>query len=341
MSEEIIKVPENGAEPVRTIEVITAEIVTIKRQAQQIALYIAIELGRRLTEAKEMLDHGQWGDWLKESVGFSHESANRYMRLFREYAAPQNSLFGAEINSSTLTNLSVSKALALLAVPAEEREAFAAENQVDELSTREMDALIEDYKARLKKEEDARIRAEVQNQGIEFALNKARKDAEKAEAARAALEQQVKTLEARPVEVAVQEPDPEELKRRMDAAVAEATGPLKAEAKELRAQLKEATAKADALAKEVETGKKSAEAAADAIAERERLKAALQEAEKKLSMADSAVAVFKVRFDEAQVMLNEALAGVKGMGDAEARANCKAAAVKLLETFLDRFREVA
>ena len=327
MNEKIMKPEEGEVAQARTIEVITAEIVTIKRQAQQIALYIAIELGRRLVEAKEMLDHGQWGPWLENSVEFSQRTANNYMRLYEAYADRQNSLFGAEANSQTFANLSVSKALALLAVPAEEREEFAEENQVDELSTREMDALIEDYKAKLVASEEAKAAAE-----------------DKLEAAtleRDSLAQQVETLEARPVEVAVKEPDPEELKRRVDAAVAEATGPLKDEAKELRTQLKEASAKADALAKEVDAGKKSAEAAADAIAERERLKAALQEAEKKLSMADSAVAVFKVRFDEAQMMLNEAYAGVKTMGDAEARANCKAAVVKLLETFLDRFREVA
>ncbi len=327
MNEEIMKPREGEVAQARTIEAITAEIVTIKRQAQQIALYIAIELGRRLTEAKEMLDHGQWGSWLEETVRFSQRSADNYMKLFKEYAAKKTSLFGAEINSQPVANLSIRKALALLAVPEEERETFIVEHQVDELSTREVDALIEDYKAKLAASEEAKAAAE-----------------DKLEAAtleRDSLAQQVKTLEARPVEVAVQEPDPEELKKRVDAAVAEATGPLEAEAKKLRAQLKEAGAKADALAKEVDAGKKSAEAAADAIAERERLKAALQEAEKKQRMADGAVAAFKVYYDEVKGMLNEAYAGVKTMGDDAARASCKAAVVKLLETFLDRFREVA
>ena len=282
MREEIIKAQESVAEPVRTIEVITAEIVTIKRQAQQIALYIAIELGRRLTEAKELLPYGEWGTWLEKSVDFSQVTATRYMKLFEEYAAPQGSIFGAETEFSTLKNLSVSKALALLAVPEEERETFVVENHVDELSTRETDALIEDYKARLAAYEAAKAAAE-----------------DKLEAAileRDNLVQQVKTLESRPVEVAVRETAPEEIKEKVDAAVKAAMADEKAKAKALRAKLKAAEERADTLAREAEDSKSKATEAVEALAERDRLREQLRTAEKKLAMSDAAVARFGVLF---------------------------------------------
>lgn len=320
MSDEIIKAPEGGAEPVRTIEVITAEIVTIKRQAQQIALYIAIELGRRLTEAKELLDHGQWGSWLAESVGFSHESANRYMRLFREYAAPQNSLFGAEVNSSTLTNLSISKALALLAVPEEEREAFAEEHHVDELSTRQTEELIEEYKSKLRAEKEARSAA---NEALDAVTGE-----------RDELARQVKELEARPVEVAVQEPDPAAIQAKVDAAVKEAMADEKAKARDLRAKLKAAEERADALAKEAEDVKSKATEAAEALEERDRLREALRVQEKKNAMSDANVARFGVLFQQSQDVMNKLVEVMAAVEDADTADRLRKAAAEMLREFM-------
>lgn len=115
----------NASLPVREIGVITSEIKDICRQAQSMALMYAVEIGRRLTEAKEVLPHGEWGEWLKNEVEFSQRSANNFMKLFQEYGSEQLSFFSFNVNSQTFANLSYSKALALLAVPEDEREAFA------------------------------------------------------------------------------------------------------------------------------------------------------------------------------------------------------------------------
>ena len=320
MNQEIVKARSEAA-PARTIEVITAEIVTIKRQAQQIALYIAIELGRRLTEAKELLDHGQWGPWLAESVEFSQDTAGRYMKLFREYADSQGSLFGAKVNSATLRNLSVSKALALLAVPEEEREAFVVANNVEELSTRQTDELIEEYKRKLQASEEAKTEAE-----------------DKLEAAnleRDSLAQQVKELEARPVEVAVKEPDPADIQARVDAAVKEAMAGEKAKAKDLRAKLKAAEDRADTLAKEAEDVKGKATEAAEAVAERDRLREQLRDAEKKLALSDAAVTRFGVLFQQSQDVMNKLLASMAEVTDADTAARLRQAAGAMLRKFLE------
>ena len=58
----------------RTPRVIAAEIMTIKQQAEKILLVAAIEIGRRLKEAKTLVKHGEWGKWLKEQVNFSQNN---------------------------------------------------------------------------------------------------------------------------------------------------------------------------------------------------------------------------------------------------------------------------
>ena len=52
----------------RTPLVIAVEVNTIKHQTEKVVLNNAIEIGRRLKEAKEMLQHGEWLTWLEESV---------------------------------------------------------------------------------------------------------------------------------------------------------------------------------------------------------------------------------------------------------------------------------
>ncbi len=75
----------NPRTPARDIGVITAEINNIKAQVSALALMYAVEIGRRLYEAKAALPYGQWGEWLKNEVNFSQSTANNMMRLFDEY----------------------------------------------------------------------------------------------------------------------------------------------------------------------------------------------------------------------------------------------------------------
>lgn len=130
---------------VRDIQTVTTEIWMSRRQVEQTALSGAIEIGRRLTEAKELLPHGEWGKWLREKVSFSQRTANNFMRLAAEYGDAQVSLFGG--NPQALADLPYTKALQLLAVPEEEREAFAEEHNVAELSSRELEKLIRERDA--------------------------------------------------------------------------------------------------------------------------------------------------------------------------------------------------
>lgn len=119
----------------RTPSVIASEIYSIKGQTRNVILLSSIEIGKRLVEAKSMLKHGEWGDWLKGSVDYSQSTANNLMQIYREYGSGKFPM---------LENLPYSKAIALLGVPEDERVEFIAENDIENMSSRELQQLIKD-----------------------------------------------------------------------------------------------------------------------------------------------------------------------------------------------------
>lgn len=161
----------------RTPGLIAAEINKIKEDTKRILIYNSIEIGRKLTEAKEMLPHGEWGKWLKTEVDYSKTTANNLMKIFQEYGSEQINLLGDNLKSQTFGNLNYSQATLLLGVPAEEREKFVEENNVEEMSARELKKAIE----KLKKTEEEKENA---LKAMEEAEEKARQESE----ARQALE---------------------------------------------------------------------------------------------------------------------------------------------------------
>ncbi|MEG2289942.1 MAG: DUF3102 domain-containing protein [Clostridium sp.] len=139
----------------RTPELIAAEINNIKNQTKLMVLNNSIEIGRKLIEAKSLINHGKWAEWLEQSVDYSQRTANNIMRIFTEYGSNQISLFG-NTNSQAFANLSYSQAVSLLGIPdIEEREDFVKENDIDNMSTRELDKAIKAMKKAEKEKEEA------------------------------------------------------------------------------------------------------------------------------------------------------------------------------------------
>lgn len=300
MENEVVEAKSSGVK-VRDIEVITAEIKDLSRQAKTMALLYVVEIGRRLAEAKDMLPYGKWGEWLEKEVEFSQSTATNYMRLFEEYGAAQISIFGASVDSQTFARLPYSKALHLLAVPKEEREGFAKEVDVDSLSVSQLKKAIEERDRAIKEAKDAQER--------ENALAESLAEAEKAaETAREKTEETERLrgeLEARIQEAKVAKEKASELKKLLKAAEENPTIPketldkIKKEAQE--AAKKEADA---ASSKELERVKSEVAAAqaneaAAKQAERQALQR-LEEAEKRLKTASPEVTAFKALFDTMQ-----------------------------------------
>jgi hypothetical protein len=139
----------------RTPALIAAEINDIKGQTRKMILYNSIEIGRRLVEAKYLLGHGEWGEWLQNSVDYSQRTAENLMRIFDEYGADQITLLTDNAKSQALANLSYTQAVALLGVPEEEREAFIEAHDIDNMSTRELQQAIKERDQALADKEKA------------------------------------------------------------------------------------------------------------------------------------------------------------------------------------------
>lgn len=129
----------------RTPELIAAEINSIKTQTRQIMLNSSIEIGRRLVEAKSLMEHGEWGEWLESSVEYSKSTANNLMRIFDAYGADQMTLLlDSNAKNEIFGSLSYTQAVALLGLPEGEREAFITEHDMDSMSTRELQQAIKE-----------------------------------------------------------------------------------------------------------------------------------------------------------------------------------------------------
>lgn len=321
--------------------ILALEIRTLQQQAESILTSYIIEIGRRLCEAKAVLDHGQWGSWLKEQVQFSQSTAQNYMKIYERFGSDQVSLFG-ETKSETIGNLPYTKALKLLAIPEDEVDEFIAENNVEDMSTRELAKAIkerDEAKAEAKKLADTT--AESHN-----AYVKAKMDADAAKKEADALRAELVELKSRPVEVAVEAPSQEMLDqiraeeaRKAAVATVELEKKLaKAEAKaqkeaekakklkdkadkageEVKAELQKDLDAATAAKNEAEAAKVDAEARAKAL-------------EDKLKTANGDVAVFKVYFAGVQEDLNRML-GIIRKADQADKAKYKAALLALLDS---------
>lgn len=298
----------------RGIETITEEIIFYKNVGGQ----AVIEIGRRLTEAKAQLKHGEWLPWLREKVEFSETSAQNFMRIAREYG-----------NTHLVGDLGASKALVLLALPASERENFASEKHlvngkeksVAEMSKRELEEAVRQQKIAELERDKARRALEAQRKETEEANAKVQAAQDAADAARAEvknaqgtalaaqeraaeLERELKALREQPVDVAVQTVDASE--EQIAAAVKEAEKAAKAKrdaavAKKAE-ELKAAEAQRDEARKAVENaeaGRKAAEEQAAA------LRAELEKARKSAAAMDNkALAEFGVLFRQAQETVN-------------------------------------
>ena len=307
--------PANGAE--RTLEVITREIQDAQRAGGEALLTI----GRGLAEVKGRLEHGDWADWLSENFGYSVRTAQRLMKLSREWT-----------NTTALSHLGAAKAFTLLALPPEERDSFMAENHivdgeeksVIDMTSRELDKAIRERNEALQAAEAARAEARTADESMakmaqDMAALKemhqsALAEAERASADLIAAQEELHALQDRPVDVAVQTVVDEEA---VAAARREAVAQMQAKVDELTAAKAKADADLKRAGKELETARKQAAAHAEAVARAEKAEAELEEVRRqmtsvieaqkqaKVPMGDEDVAMFKVLFDQVQQEVNK------------------------------------
>lgn len=279
-----------------------------------------LAIGRDLIEVKGRLAHGEWLDWLTEKVSYSPRTAQKIMKLARDWT-----------NTSTLAYLSASKAFDLLALPESERDAFIRETHVVDgeektvidMTSRELEkAIRERDEARRAAEaaqtdartaEESRAKMEADMKALEEIHRSAQEGEAQARDALAKAQAELKELRERPMDVAVETVVDEEAVKKaradaiaeMQAKVARAEGLRKdAEKKRKEAEmaLKNAQGQANAnAAAAVRAEKAEAELA---LARRQLEKAAKAEAAAEINQ-DGDLAMFGLLFSQGQETFNK------------------------------------
>ena len=303
----------------RNIEAITSEILQLKNDAGNAILGI----GQRLLEAKAILPHGEWLPWLTEQVEFSERQAQRFMKLAQEWANP-----------TALSDLGATKALALLALPPEERQKFLSENHivdgeeksVIDMTSRELEKAVKERDEALHAAEAARAAAETADQSRAkmeadmTALKQLHQAAQAGETqAREALakaQAELKALREKPVEVAVE----------VDQKA------LQEARREAETQMQAKVDKAAEAQKKAEEQRKKAEEELAAI--RQQLEAA-QQAERQAAISgDKDLALFELLFSQGNEAVNKLhglLLKVRGRGDIELAGKLQKALLALAD----------
>jgi chromosome segregation ATPase len=239
------------------------------------------------------------------------------MRLFKEYGAAQGSLFGAQVESQTIGKLSYSKALALLALPADERETFAEEYHVDEMSTKELKQAIRERDEAKQQAEDAKNRAEEAVKAANLGREQAETETALAQRERDKMAEGMKLLDARigdlkakiedlTKEAERRETELETLKAKpVDVAVEKVV-----DQEAIETARKEAVTRMEKKVAEAKAAKEQAEAQRAAMEEelaaaRTKLDAAEKQVKEASASSNQEIATFKLLFDQAQETVNK------------------------------------
>lgn len=136
---------ENGT-PARTVDMVTAEIQLIQAQVKKVFYDAVIQIGTRLLEVKELVPHGEWTSYLETRLGYKPSTAQNYMRIAKEFGDGQVSLDGTD-PQTLFGELGYAQLLPLLSLPDEERRTLAQENNLESMSSREIEELVKAQKA--------------------------------------------------------------------------------------------------------------------------------------------------------------------------------------------------
>ena len=121
-----------------TLEQLTVEVKFYLGQTAQNIL----EVGKRLIQAKVLLPHGEFGDWLEKNFSLSQQTASNFMRCAERFA-----------NYQSISNFKPTQMIAMLALPADETEEFieakaAAGTPVEDMTVKQLRDEIQQWKSK-------------------------------------------------------------------------------------------------------------------------------------------------------------------------------------------------
>ena len=92
-----------------------------------------IEIGKRLIEVKENLEHGQFMKWLESEVNISDRTARNFVKVATTFS-----------NWKPVANLGTRKLLALAGLDEEDRQEVMQENNVEDMTIRELEQVVKE-----------------------------------------------------------------------------------------------------------------------------------------------------------------------------------------------------
>ena len=302
----------------RDLSIITYEIKTIYHNVLEYELISAVRLGRKLNEAKSLVGHGEWGNWIKENLPFSQDKAEIMLKIYKNYGSSQESIFG-ELNSEIYRNLGVSQAFALLSVPESEREEFVKENNVEDMSVRELKKMIAERDAAKAERDRAISEQEAEKASTAEKIDELEKDNAKLRSTNLELLKKSQEAQKSADAVATARQEAADAKLKIEEANAR-TKVAEKNATEAKAELEELKKNPPVSEEVINRLKAEAEAAAKKLTEAEVTKAQARtaELEKQLALASPDVAVFKTYFQELQEVQNKIIGCIMKVSNADA-----------------------
>lgn len=330
----------------RDLAMVTSDIQGAQKRGAIQLVSSLIEIGGLLIEAKTMVEPRDWEKYIKDNFGYSTSSADNWMKLYREYGDDQASFFRKLQDSQTFGQLSYTKLLALTDIPAEERVDFVEENNVVDMSTRQLEQAIKERDEARRKLADSEEKLsdaytaikEVKQEktqataALETENKELRDKAEKAQKAQSAAEADVKKLKKQ-----LSDAESKAKKAAEDAKKAAENPQVPSSVMEqMRSEIaaEEAKKAAEGLQKELEAAQKTA---ADANRAREEAEKKLADHEKASTMNNPDVIEFKAMLKQVREDFNR-LQGMRKkiqLGDEATGKNLMQVTLQLL----DKLRE--
>lgn len=292
----------------RTLPVIASEILYIESQVARTALEGAIQIGLKLKEAKEKVEHGQWENWCHENLNYSKSKTEKLMRIASEYG-DENSIYA---KTYTCTDLSISKALSLLQVPEEEVKNFSENNDVESMTVKELNEKIKS----LESEKELRaVEVNVITEEYEKRLTAADEELEHIKNELAELQDSTADPETlADLEAKLEKAKKEEAKLRENIELEKASRDL-----HIQQAVEE---KAEQLRKEAE--QEAAGRLSEAESRNTELAEQLERLERKLEgRADESLILFKLKSDQLQEVFRECLQAADEAGNPNLRQALK------------------
>lgn len=270
---------------------LASEIISIKTQTSAILSAVentvklsCFEIGKRLCEAKALMPHGEWGNWLNDNVDYSESTAQNLMRIYKEMGDSQIDLITGKAPSDVFGSYQYSQLVALFALPSSQRIEFVEQNNIEDKSVREIEALIREKNELMKKNEQAQkliadkeqelSKERKDKEGVKKRYDKAQSELKKQTEELDELKEELENLKEQPVQeiiVEQSEPNPERIEKIRE--------------EEREKAKKEYLESSESLSADIEKREKALN---DALAEaEERAKEKISALEKKLALASN------------------------------------------------------